>query len=682
MSLFYFDWETRLILPGLLAPPPVVMAGALDDGSPQLWLPDDACDVLKVYLQHESTVFVTQNGAFDFAVACAHRPELIPLVFKAYADGRIRDTQIRQQLLDIRDGCLNQRPGALGGVGQYSLAALAFDYLHVDRSQDKLSPDSWRKRYIELEGVPLDQWPAAAIEYVKTDVLDTRGVFLAQGERARAERYLDDEDSTGTALVDERRQTQAAWALHLASCWGMRTDGDFVFELEDWARAEFKKLQDRMFAEGLYRLEPLTADELAEGRTPDGTCGEILTPTGKRSTKSGRPGKYVKNTDLIRERVVNAFDDQGLTAPLTDKGAVKTDADTMRLTGDDLLEELAEGGPIGTVLRTFVPTLKQGVDVPINSRYRTLLETGRISSSNPNLNNIPREIKNKPAGVPDVRECFVPRPGFVLCSIDLDAAELRALGQVCLWLFGTSSLAAFFQKNPDGDPHLELAAVILDIPYDEAVRRLKDKDPEVKKARQDAKAVNFGFPGGLGVDKFITLARKNYGLTFTRQQATAAKAQWLSARPEMAAYFKYVSDRVGFGTTRLMQLRPGGKRHRERGGVGYCDGCNGYFQGLIADAVKDAHFQVAYEGYVDLGTPLYGSRVVGNMYDELLIEVPEDQAHEAAYRATAVILKAVGAWLPDVPVRAKPALAHRWSKKMETVLDENQRLVPWVPEAA
>lgn len=672
------DFETALIIPGLLAPRPICMAYAIDGNEPVVVLPNVAADLLAGWLASGET-FVGANIAFDFAVACAYRPELIPLVFEAYAAGRVRDTQIRQQLLDIRDGCLNQRPGALGGVGQYALASLAFLYLHVDRSKDKLDPDSWRRRYIELEGVPLKQWPQAAVDYVRTDVLDTRGVFLAQGDRARDERYLDAEDLTSTALVDERRQCFKAWALHLISCWGTRTDGEYVEELEDWATTEFRKLQDRMFAEGLYRLEPLTAEDLAVGRTPDGTCGEILTPTGKRSSKSGRPGKYVKNTDLIRERVLNAFDDQGLQVPRTDKGAVKTDADTMRLTGDDLLEELAEGGPIGTVLRTFVPTLKQGVDVPINTRYRALLETGRISSSNPNLANLPREIKNLPAGVPDVRQCFVPRPGFLLCSVDYEAAELRALAQACLWLVGFSDMAEFFQREPDGDPHLEVAAEALGITVAEAKARYAKADKLVADARQGAKADNFGWPGGLGPDKWCILARKNYGVQATRGEALARKARWLGRWREMSKYFNYVSAKVGFGGARVMQLRPGGKQHRERGGVGYCDAANGYFQGLIADGAGDALSRVSYECYVDGGTALYGSRPVAFLYDEIICEVPEEIAHEAALRLRDVMVGEMRKWLPDVPVTAEPALMRRWYKKAKAVY-ENGRLVPWEPK--
>lgn len=685
MYPYYFDFETLLIKPGLLSPPPVCMAGLLDDSEvPAVLVPDDAIDTLKRALTNvEGQIFVGHNVAFDWAVACAHDPDLIPLVFKAYADGRVRDTQIRQQLLDIRAGVLNRRPNAHPDVGQYALASLVFDYLGADRTAEKNDANGWRLRYAELRDTPLVWWPKEALEYVQQDVLDTRAVFQAQGERAAKEQYLDPDDPTGTALVDEIRQTRAAWALHLTSCWGMRTDRAKVEKLEAWAKTEFKKLQDRMFAEGLYRLEPLTNEDLREGRQPDGTMPEVLTKKGKVSVKTGRPAKYVKNTDVIRERVANAFADSGQTVPRTDKGAVKTDADTMKLTGDELLEELAEGGPIGTVLRTFLPALKQGTEVPIGTRYRVLLETGRISSSNPNLNNLPREIKNKPADVPDVRECVVPRPEFLICSIDLDSAELRALGQVCLWLFGVSELAKFFQTHPDGDAHLILVADELGITYEEAVARKKAGDPEVKGLRKAFKPVSLGFYGGLGAEKFSTLARKNYGVIYTTEQSRQKKAQWMARFPEMARYFEYINARVGFGDARIPQLAPpwAGK-HRERGGVGYCDGCNGLVQGLTADSMKAAHFAVAHECYVDLGTPLYGSRPIGNIYDELLIEVPEDLAHEASFRARDVIVAEVQKWLPSIPVRATPAIARFWTKEMEAVFDANDRLIPWQKKEA
>jgi DNA polymerase-1 len=388
-------------------------------------------------------------------------------------------------------------------------------------------------------------------------------------------------------------------------------------------------------------------------------------------------------------------------------GQVKTDRDTLQNSGDELLEALGDGGPIATVYSTFLPTLRAAAEAPVNTKFR-LLATGRISSAQPNCNNIPRTFwteDQRKATIEvarslylagdfaaaqarldllelDVRPCIVPRPGFLLASVDYDCAELRALAQVCLWLFGRSRMAEFFQNDPDGDPHLELAANELRITYEEAMRRKKAGDRVIKNLRQNKKAVSFGFPGGLGPDKFMLMARKNYGAIFTRPEAKRNKQQWLQRWPEMRLYFDLIDRVTGGGRGKngtVEQLRPGRQPHRVRGKVGYTDGCNTLFQGLIADAASHALWNVSRECYVDETSPLFGSRPVIFLYDEIIAEVPIDRAHAAAHRLRDVMVSSAREWIPDVPVTASPALMTNWHKSAEPVYVDG-KLVPWQPK--
>lgn len=657
-----FDSETYLIIPGLLAPP-LVATGFKVRGEDrvEILLKDEACDRLEWHLD-AGDVLIGHNVTYDFGVACAHWPSLIPKVFKAYREGRVRDSLIRQKLIDIAAG-LSRRNGQILALRNkewvkagYSLSDLERLYLSRDRSHEKESEDAWRKRYHELDGVPVAQWPVDARQYVEEDVAGTEAVVLAQGRGSSA------------LLVNEVEQNFKAWALHLVSCWGMRSDAKAVEALDKSTAAKWKEVQDRLYAEGFYKLQALTPSEIKEGRQPDAYTGEVLTPTGKVSSKSNSPAKYVKNTGLIKHRVEKALVVLGVEVPKTPTNETKIDADTLAQTEDPLLMELGESGPIGTIRRTFLPTLQLGTVVPINTQFNTLLETGRISASQPNTNNLPREG--------GVRECIVPRPGFVLCSVDYDCAELRSLAQACLWLCGYSELARFFQKDPEGDPHLELAASMLGISSEEAKRLKKLKDPEILEARQAAKAYNFGLPGGLGIKKFVQMARKNYGVILTEGEAAQRKEQWFSRWPEMRAYFRIISQTVGPGGAQVMQLRPGKKPHRRRGEVGYCDGANGYFQGLTADGAAEALCDVSEECYVDKGTALYGSRVLAFLYDEIITEVPADIAHEAAFRQRDVMVAAMRRWTPDVPASAEPALMERWSKKAKAEFKDG-RLQVW-----
>jgi DNA polymerase I-like protein with 3'-5' exonuclease and polymerase domains len=70
-----------------------------------------------------------------------------------------------------------------------------------------------------------------------------------------------------------------------------------------------------------------------------------------------------------------------------------------------------------------------------------------------------------------VRECFVPRRGYVFAQADYGILELRALAQVLLAMFGKSAMAEALQAGRE--LHLEMAARLLSIPYEEAVARKK-----------------------------------------------------------------------------------------------------------------------------------------------------------------------------------------------------------------
>ncbi len=289
--------------------------------------------------------------------------------------------------------------------------------------------------------------------------------------------------------------------------------------------------------------------------------------------------------------------------------------------------------------------------------------------SKPNLMNLPKE-----AGV---RECFVPREGFVYCSVDYEALELHTLAQACLELVGESSLAEALNKGID--PHLLFACnyLITDIPYDEAKKIRKDenhpKHELVVYNRNVAKAYNFGAPGSLGVDTLVKFL-KNSGIIVTRQFAKTMKDAYLSQWPEMKQYFRAIRDMIdpsAENTGTAEQLFSG----RIRGGVRYTALCNTYFQGLGADCAKESLHYLCKESYLEGGS-MYGSRLVAFIHDETIMEHPE---HLAAERGAiqAKIMREVGnRFCKDVPLKAEPCLMRFWSKKaIETF--EDGILVPW-----
>ncbi len=651
MTIVAFDCETHLIRPGLLAPPLVCVS--FSDGANYAWLRDkeDGADEFETCLDAGDTL-VGHNVAYDLGVLCAYRPSLIPKVFAALAAGRIKDTKVREELLDIAIGRkkiksreMIFRDGAWV-VPDYSLAALIKRYAGKDRFDDKSNPDSWRYRYAELDGVPVDQYPPAAYDYAIEDAADTLTVYRAQGGD----------------ITDEDPQVRAAWALHLMSCWGIRTDGEAVTALEAALKAEVKENFALLLRAGYYKEGPLTSDDRKKGKDYD-----FVIP-GKKPGAPPRPMKWVKDGDVLAARVEAAYAALGKEVPKTATGRVATDKDTLNESSDDELSMLSESGGVYKLLTTYVPVLKTGATVPINARFNVLRNTGRTSCSNPNLQNLPTGRR-----VGGVRECFIPRPGYYFVSVDYDTLELRALAQCNLNLFGQSKMAEVIRTGKD--LHSYMAANMQGVTYDDFMVRLKAKDPVAKNARDCAKASNFGLPGGLGAATLIEYARTNYKVVITLEKAWELKNQFLTDWPEMNLYFKFISDRVGFGEASFTQFVSG----RVRGGCGYCDGANGLFQGLAACGAKCALCAVTRECYVDSGTALYGSRPVAFIHDEILAEVPIHNAHAASMRLAEVMCIEMARYIPDVPITASPALMARWYKGATAVYAPDNTLIPWVP---
>ena len=616
---FVFDLETWLIAPGRLAPRLVCAAFKEDDQEVQiLHREDDWVPVFERGLRAQE--IVGHNIPFDLAVLIQAEPSLEPLIWKAYDEGRIKDTLIRAQLIAIALGRFKFDPtiGEKGARPRWSLGDLVARFVG-EKVEGKTGPDVWRLRYHELDEVPLSQWPAEALNYAKDDVQYTARLWLKLAQYAQ---------SVGlTELPDEANQNRAAWSLHLASCWGIRTDKDAVDALETRLKASVDEVRSQASQLGLIR-------------------------------KNG-----TKDMGAIRRRVEEAY---GERTPKTAKGATKTDTTTLLGSGDLMLVRLGEVSGDEKELSAFIPTLKAGVDRPINPRWNTLVESGRVSCSKPNLTQQPRRS--------GVRECYVPREGFYYAAADYSFAELCTLAQACVDWFGESKLADTI--NDGKDPHKATGATLLGVDYHAFDARYKTGSPAAKDARQLAKALNFGYPGGLGALSFVDYASATYGLDIDEDQARSLKRTFVETYPEMSLYWRRITrelERGGGSFTGTLE-----RSRRARGGLSFTNGCNYYFQGPVADGAKRAFYLVTQESRTDVDSPLFGSHPLILMHDEIIAEVPVDKAADAAQRIADIMVEALSEVCPDVKISAEPSLMRRWYKGAEpTYIDS--RLVPWEP---
>jgi hypothetical protein len=639
VNIYRFDTETYPIRPGLLAPKLVCLQRAVDDdvrgidGVADILCGEAAADDIANALQDPNMLLEAHNGAFDQAVTSAAYPDLLPLWFKALGNGRGRDTQIRESLLEIRAGTLqdNHPKGwfSLGGIAERRCG------ITLDKTED-----SWRLRYALLDGLPVESWPEAAVRYALDDVHGLRAVSRAQ--------------SAVFVPKDEWLQVAAAFCLHLAAVWGVRVDGDVL------AKSKTKAMASR--------------DE----------CERILTDAGM--FRDGSVDKKAVQA-AVERACVRAQIPVPKTAHAT-KPQTKTDAETCETLApyDSALKGLVEHTTSVKMLSTYLEPMDFGVKYAMTSRPNVLVASGRTSWSgtrmrqfNPwwpeaeyekveeragtNMQNFPR--------MEGIRDCIRPRDGFWWCSVDYDSLELRSFAQVLLWVVGRSTMAERYQADPNYDPHTELAGKLMGLSYADAMKLKKSGDKSLKEKRQLAKAANFGYPGGLGAKRFIDYARVGYGVNITVQQAYELKDQWMSAFPEVAGYFEYVSWLAETGTPFEQFVS-----QRIRGRIGFTDGCNTGFQGAAADGAKRALYAVTQACYVEPNSPLFGSRVVAFIHDEICTEVPVDKAHEAAMEQVRLMEDEMQIVIRDVPIRASPALSTRWIKAAEAKYADG-RLTAW-----
>lgn len=638
-----FDTETGLIAPGRLAPPLVCMS-AFDGRKTHLLDPQGAVIQFEGYLDNPEIRLVGQNVSYDLGVMTQHAPELLPKIWRALDDGRIVDTMIAEQLAMIRIGRLGFDYNVEGKANKqdYTLAGLAKKHLG-ETMEGKTGADAWRYRYHELLGKPIPEWPEAASEYAKEDARSTWRVWSKQRE-AYGE------------LATLPFQASAAFALHLFGAWGLRTAPDAVAECEARWNAAVRAAKDGGELDSdVFEFK----DQAREDRV------RAAARRGLRALGLVRDDGS-RNMVAICTAVEEAYKAKGMRPPRTATGKPSTSAETLLDSEDAGLELLAAISGVEKLISTYLPILRAGTLGPINPRFRVLVESGRTSCSNPNVQNQPRSG--------GVRECYAARPGYVYVACDWSTAELRALAQVLLDTYGYSEMAEALRAGRD--LHLVTAAEIMGCTYEEAVRRYKAGDKAADDARQLAKAANFGFCGGLGAAAFCAFAKASYGLLISEEQARELKNAWLRAYPEMREYFRDVGEAVeaSGGAWTLEMPRTG----YVRGGLGYTDGCNHPFQHLVAHAGKAACIQVAKECWgVGGETGLTHARPVAFVHDEIILEVPEDLVDVAAKRLRAVMLDALGALLPDVPVEAEAVAMRRWRKGAKPAYNDNRELIPW-----
>ena len=255
----------------------------------------------------------------------------------------------------------------------------------------------------------------------------------------------------------------------------------------------------------------------------------------------------------------------------------------------------------------------------VHPRYDLLKNTGRTGCSSPNIQQLPRDG--------DIRSMFKAEEGNTLLITDYSAIELCTLSQHVYTMFGSSVMRE--KINEGADLHKYYASVLFKVPEDQVE----------KWQRQAAKAANFGFPGGLGIETFIEFA-KGYDLKISEEEAQKMKDTWFEAFPEMKTYMQGEQGSVTTLTGRI------------RANTTYCAEKNTPFQGLAADGAKLAMYNLMDANF----------KLVGFVHDEIITEVPENTAEEMRRLQEEIMINSMSLVVPDVKVSVESTISPRYCK--------------------
>ena len=292
------------------------------------------------------------------------------------------------------------------------------------------------------------------------------------------------------------------------------------------------------------------------------------------------------------------------------KSGFSTDADTLEKLADahPMPRKLLEYRTIAKLKSTYADALFELIDRRTGRIHTTLhqalVPTGRVSSSDPNLQNIPTRSEEGRR----IRRAFIPREGCVLLSADYSQIDLRVLAH----LSADKTLVDAF--NHDEDIHTRTATEILGI---EAGKM----NPE---SRRLAKVINFGIIYGMGPQRLA--AQLGIGLPAASEyikkyfERLPGVRQWLDATVHAARESGYVTTM--YGRRRYLPELAGGpgmaRAQAERIAI------NTPIQGTAADLIKLAMIRL----YGELSRRKLDARMVLQVHDELLLEVQSDAVTE------------------------------------------------------
>ncbi len=334
------------------------------------------------------------------------------------------------------------------------------------------------------------------------------------------------------------------------------------------------------------------------------------------------------------------FEKLGLTPGRKGKTGYSTDAKVLRAirSEHEIVPVIEEWRELTKLVGTYLGPLPEliGPDGRLHTTInQTVAATGRLSTTSPNLQSIP--IRTELGR--EIRSAFVAEPGHRLLSADYSQIELRILAHVS----GEEKLREAFERGED--IHTATAAEVLG----------KDPAALTKDERNVAKMINFGIVYG------ISAFGLSENLDIPKEEAQAYIDAYLARFPAVQAFIARTIAQAtedGYATSLLGRRRPVPElraSNRQTRGFGERVAVNFVMQGSNADIIKVAmvaiHRRLREEGR--------GARLVLQVHDELLLEVPETEVTKVR---DLVREEMVGAYPLDPPLAVDVGVGDDWAE--------------------
>ncbi len=420
-----------------------------------------------------------------------------------------------------------------------------------------------------------------------------------------AEEIVKGKITRSTQLTDEQREKTACYKAHTACVaaenmrLALETQGmlklfeeiemPLVFTLHDIEKEGIEINRDELASYGAELAVQI--EKLEE---------EIYEEAGERF-----------NINSPKQLGTILFEKLGLKGGKKTKSGYSTAADVLeKLAGEaPVVEKILNYRQLTKLKSTYADSLGEYCDENgrIHSHFmQTVTATGRLSSVDPNLQNIPVRAELGR----EIRKVFVPKKGCVFVDADYSQIELRVMAHFS----GDEKLIAAYRQAQD--IHALTASQVFGVPIDE-VTPLQ---------RRSAKAVNFGIIYGIssfGLGK---------GLNISNKEAKAYIEKYFETYPGIRTFLDTTVEKAkadGYTTTLYGRRRPipelasGNFMQRS---FGERAAMNSPIQGTAADIIKIAMNRV-HDALEESGLK---ARIVLQVHDELLIEAPEEEKDKAA----------------------------------------------------